>query len=244
MSSTTTTNPILASELFSISQGSANTGNGRWQCHWCGSKECLNEFTHDDVAPVPFIRSKSTAKCPVEPYICYGCWLWRRGKVTINLLAGGFKDGQLTKNHSWWITEEGAWALVSKLDYDEVWKLLIKPPKKFVLALRRSKDKIDTLIQLALANDPGGIVGETVLYFTLNNIPHSFTVYELTESVKLGKESYGPGVRALWDFLGEPPEEVRKKIPPPKDEPRKQGERQHKDNPKKTVKKVIQASGG
>lgn len=231
-----------ASDLFCISQGSVNTGDGRWRCHWCCAI-CMNEWIHDDVPPIPFVKSKSTALCPTESYICYGCWLWRRGSVTVNYLAGGFKDRQQAKNHSWWITEDGAWALKNRLDFDELWRRLVKPPKRFILALREEEAKIDTLIQLAVANDPGGIIAETPLYFTLNNIRHTYSIYELSESIRMGKEVYGPGVRALWDFLGAPPEDLQQKNPPPKNEPRKQGEKQHRDDPKKTIKKVVVASG-
>lgn len=235
--------PMLASELFAISQGSFNFGDGRWKCHWCGSELCTNEFAHDDVPNVPFLRSKSTAKCPIESYICHGCWLWRRGKTTVNFLAGSFQDSQLAKNHSWWITEQGACALKYQKDFDELYRLLSKPPKRFVLALRRPEDKVDTLIQLAVANDPGGILAKTPLFFTINNIQHEFTVYELTESFKNGKDVYGPGVRALWDFLGEPPDDVKSRHPSSKDDVRKQGEKQKRDNPLKTLEKVIAASG-
>lgn len=162
--------------------------------------------------------------------------------MTVNFLAGGFQDGQRSKDHSWWITEEGAWALKKQVDFDQVYRLLAKPPKRFVLALHEPGSKIDTLIQLAVANDPGGIIGETPLHFTFNNIPHTFNVYELSESFKMGKETYGPGIRALWDFMGEPPEDLRRKLPS-KEEPRKQGEKQTRDDPKKTIKKVVTTSG-
>lgn len=243
MSSTQQKRALLGSELFCLSQGSACIGTGRWKCHWCGA-DCLNEFVHDDLPPIPFMRSTSTALCPFETYICYGCRLWRRPRVTISFLAGGFKDGQTAKNHSWWITESHAWALKDKLDYDEVFKLLIKPPKKFILALKE-EGKTDTLLQLTKANDPGGIIAETPLYFTLNNIPHSYTIYELIESIRNNDpEPYGAGVRVLWNFLGGPPQEMKKKYQKDwKDEIRKQGERIVKDDPKKTIKKMVVASG-
>lgn len=236
------TQPLLGSELFAHSQGSTCNGDGRWRCHWCGGK-CQNEFVHDDPPPIPFVRSKSTALCPFETYICYGCWLWRRPRVTVNFLAGGFQDRQAAKDHSWWITEEGAWALKNPEDYQEVYRRLIKPPKRFLLALRGEKEKLDTLIQLCIANDPGGITGETPLYYTLNNIRHTYSIYELTEAIKLGCETYGPGIRALWSFLGEPPDDLKKKHPAPKEEKRGQGERIQRDDPKKTIKKVVVASG-
>lgn len=233
---------LKASELFAISQGTSCIGSGRWKCHWCGAP-CENEFVHDDPPPVPFVRSKSTALCPNESYICIGCWLWRRKRVSINFLTGGFKDGQEPKHHSWWITEKGAWGLGDKKDYDEVYKQLVQPPKRFALAFRLEKDKVDTLIQLMTANDRIGIIAETPLYFTVNNIQHTFSVYELTESIKNDKHIYGPGVRILKEILGEPPAEIKEKYPTSKEEARKQGERISRDDPKKTLKKVIVASG-
>lgn len=232
---------LYASDLFALSQGTQCHSNGFSKCHWCANPKCTSEFAHDDVPPIPFVRSKSTSLCPVEPYICYGCWLWRRERVTVRFLVDDFQDRQTAKNHSWWITEDNAYALRSQKDFDEVYRLLLKPPRKFILTLK--EPGFDNLLQLCVANDPGGILGETPLYFTLNNIKHSFTVYEVTEAVKNGPAAYGPGVRALWQFLGEPPEDVKKKNPAPKDDVRKQGEKIMRDDPKKTVKKVVVTSG-
>lgn len=233
--------PLTGPMLFAHSQGLVC--QGRWRCHWCGSP-CHNDFIHDDPPPIPFIRSNSTAKCPGESYICAGCWRWRRGKTTVNFLDGHYQDGQLLKQHSWWITEETALA-VAKGDGKYLYPLLLKPPKRFTLMLLDGQH-MDNLLQLAVANDPGGIIAETPLHFTLNNIPHTFSIYEMEEAVRYGPEAYGPGVRALFAFLGKVPDEIKQRFPPPdKEADRKgRGRPQPKDDAKYTTKRLIVASGG
>jgi hypothetical protein len=233
-----------AAAIFARSQGTDCVGNGYSRCHWCSSP-CNGDFHHDDPPPIPFIRSRSTAKCPTDPYICTGCWLWRRKHVTVTFLAGGMLDRQEARNHSWWITEENAWALRTNNDFKALFHLLVKPPKRFVLALRAPGENIDTLIQLAVANDPGGIIAETPLHYTLNNIPLSFTVYELIEAIRNGPAPYGPGVNTLWAFLGEPPDELKLMYPPIKDEEDKRGRGRPapKNDAKNTTKKLVTCSG-
>lgn len=224
---------LTAAMLYAISQGEECAGN--WFCHWCGSP-CDDKIIHDDPPPIPFLRSTSTAKRPAEPYICRGCWLWRRSRVSINFLAGrhkiiekdqeswraGFRDGQSAKDHSWLITDKVALAIESEQDKEEIWRFLIGPTKKFVLMLKE-RGKIENLLQLAIANDLGGILAETPLHFTFNNIPHQFSLYEIIESLKNRNSQSGPGVAALWRFLGAPPEDVRKKYPVRKVEQRGRG---------------------
>src|SRR5215472_11886568 len=110
---------LTAADLFAFSQGSCNNSSGFWKCHWCGS-DCSSEFTHNDVAPIPFFRTKTSAKQPSQPYQCVGCWLWQRPLVTTHFLGGGWKDRQTAKNHSWWITREEAKAIKPGV-YKDVW---------------------------------------------------------------------------------------------------------------------------
>ncbi len=165
--------------------------------------------------------------------------------MSVRFLGGGLLDGQDARNHSWWITEEGAWALQGIKDFIRLYQILIKPPKKFVLSLRVPGDKVDNLIQLAVANDPGGILAETELHYTLNNTQSSFTIYELIEAIRNGPGPYGPGINGLWGFLGEPPDDLKRKYPPLKDEESKRGKGRPlpKEDSKYTTKKVVVASG-
>lgn len=187
--------PLSAADLFALSQGSVNTGDQ--QCHWCGSA-CDRTWTHDDLPPVPFMRSSPSARCPGNAWVCAGCWLWRRGSVTVNFLGGGQKDRQKAENHSWWVTEEGAWALAPS-SKEAIYQQLLRPPRRFLLALRTD---IPTLLQLSLVNDNVGLDTQTPLKFTINNIPHQFTVYELTETLIHGPEGREPGSRALLRHFG------------------------------------------
>lgn len=49
------------SDILAVSQAMRNEGEDR--CHWCGSA-CERKWLHDDVAPLPFFRSRSTARNP------------------------------------------------------------------------------------------------------------------------------------------------------------------------------------
>ena len=221
---------LSASDLFALSQGCVNHGDQ--QCHWCGSA-CDRTWTHDDVPSVPFMRSTTTARCPGNAWVCAGCWLWRRGSVTVNFLGGGQKDRQKAGNHSWLVTEEGAWALGTD-SRQAAYDILLKPPRRFLLALRTD---VPVLLQLALANDHIGLDTQTPIKFTLNNIPHTYTVYELAETLRHGPEGREPGARALLRYLGpvrlpEPPPEVARVGRPNK--PVQDG---------RSTKKVIVASG-
>jgi hypothetical protein len=240
--------PLTASDLFALSQGSINDGK-IFKCHWCGSP-CGTDSPHDDVAPIPFVRSKSTAKCPSQPYICCGCYLWKRPRVSINFLGGTltdekgvernwFRDGQSAQNHSWWITEQGAWA-IERLDHPLLWDKLLHPPKRFVLAFKVPEQK--NLLQLLVANDPGGIVGDTPLYFTQGGTKYSFSVYELEEAIRYNPTPYGPGVNALFKIMGEVPKEVKKKYPKPL-ERKVDGRPPALPESRSVTKKVITASG-
>lgn len=236
----------LASQLYARSQG--YECKGPWRCHWC-SAPCLDEFIHDDPPPVPFQRSTSTAKCPAEAYICVGCWAWRRPRTTISFLSGGYLDKQEAKGHSWLVTDKQAWALRlgDFLDMDALYTQLLQPPRYFFLALRLPNDKIDTLLQLAQANCYEGIHANTPLRFTVNNIVHQYTVYELGEAMKNGPPAYGPGISALYRALGEPSAEAKKQVVPlqAKEEPSKKtaGRPKPKDDARHTTKKVVLASG-
>ncbi len=224
---------LLASDLFAISQGSKNAGPE--SCHWC-TAACDRTWFHDDRPPMIGVRiDTSTVKRPGSHYICCGCWLWRRPKVTACFLTGGYKDSQAAKNQSWWITEDHALAIEPR-DYTRLWELLLSPPHKFALALleKTSINEVNNL-QCALVNDNKEVKASTDLYFTISNVKYSYTVYELGFSVEHGPDGKDPGVQALWRFIGAPPETFKEK--------RKQG-RPKKAEERVTERTVRAKSGG
>jgi hypothetical protein len=189
--------PLLASQLYAISQG--HTCAGFHECHWCGGP-CDGRLTHDDPPPSIGVR-RQPCKRPANPYCCLGCWLFRRKRVTVSFLAGGYRDGRSPLHFSWWVTEKGAWAL-DKDDGPDLYECLLDPPSRFFLAMLDGADV--NHLQLAVANDnPPKSPADTKLHFTINGIPHDYTVYELTEALTsssvAGKE---PGVAALVKLLG------------------------------------------
>src|SRR5258708_35845025 len=121
---------ITAADLYALSQGCKNSGPD--SCHWCSSA-CQKLLTHDDVIPMPFVKSRHPTKRPGNGYICLGCWLWRKKRTTITYLAGGYKDGQTAKDHSWLITETTANVIASEEDFNKLYGFLVKPTGSFAL---------------------------------------------------------------------------------------------------------------
>lgn len=191
----------LASCLYALTNNTKNVGP--FECHWCAS-ECQSLWIHDDPPPIPFVRSKTTAKRPGSGYICAGCWLWRRKRITIEWLGGGYKDGQCPQKHSWWIARDGAFGLNPETSYSSLFDKLLKPPTEFVLSFVNGG--MDNLLQLSLLNQHDQIRADTSLHFTINNIPHCYTIYEL-ESALTSEDQNGcsPGVSALIKILGPHP---------------------------------------
>ena len=219
---------MLASELFATSQGSICSGEDR--CHWCGSS-CERLWPHDDPIVPPLFKTKSNALCPGNGYICHGCWLWRRKRVTVPFLVGGFQDGQEAGKHSWWITATGGWA-IRGADCLPLYRQLLEPPLAFALLLK-SADCPRSELHLAVANQHAKVMADTELFFTLDNKPLSYTVYDLDTALKVGEAGQSPGVQALFRFLGKPV------MPPAK--PKDKG-RGMEDG--RTTKKVVTAASG
>lgn len=190
---------LLASDVYALAFSIKN--DGKDQCHWCGAK-CERYWTHDDAPPIPFVRSFSTAKRPSSPYICTGCFLWRRKRTTVCFLDGDYKDGQCAENYSWLVmpVPNGAQAIISNGDKARLYEILLHPPKQFVLAITTGPSK--NLLQLSIANDKREIRADTILEFTVNNIPNSYTVYDLEDALTNEESSPSPGVRVLLNFLG------------------------------------------
>src|SRR5271166_4969243 len=99
---------MLSSELYASSQ--QDKCEGQFSCHWC-SAPCSTLYIHDDPPLTPFVRVNALARRPASAFVCKGCWLWRRGRITVDFLGGGQRDIQCPQNHSWYITPIGAWAL-------------------------------------------------------------------------------------------------------------------------------------
>lgn len=199
------------------------TCEGPEECHWCTSP-CDRKNPHDDPYPIPFVKTLSSAKRPGNSYVCKGCMIYRRPKVTINYLNGGFKDGRCLLHQSWWMDESGIYVL-GKDDYQALYQKLLNPPHQFVLSLIEEQFKVKNNIEDSVVNFNQPVAANTKLWYTLNNVRFSFEVYELGEAVKYGVEGKMAGVRELVRYLGpmEYETEERKRGRPPKkdDSPRR-----------------------
>jgi hypothetical protein len=194
-----------ASDLFAISQGAKNTGPEL--CHWCGSA-CTAQRLHDDPPPQPFRKNTSAAKFPGRLYVCNGCWNWRAPRRSVVYLAPSsdgthiIRDRQAAKDHSWLILPERAWALRKEFEGPSLYAILLEPPRQFALAIKDGD--FPTQIQSTILNDHAfDIRLDTELHFTVNNIPHSYTPYELDKGLRDGPNGRGPGVQALMRVFGE-----------------------------------------
>lgn len=183
--------------VYARSQGTVCTGD--CECHWCGSK-CGRQWIHDDPPRLVGQRPNGYSKIPNSPFICAGCWLFRRKRITVPFLHGGYKDSQSPRDYSWLITPDGAWAII-KDSFAKLYEKLISPPPIFCLSLLDGK--IENRLQLAFVNQNEQVRADSSFDFTINNIKHTYSIYELEEALKSG-DSGGvePGVRALITLLG------------------------------------------
>lgn len=191
--------PLQASDVYAISNSAKNKGED--ECHWCGSK-CQTKVPHDEPPPIIGYRPKFLPRRPGNGYVCVGCQLWRQGSITVRFFDEAnprFKDRQKPCLHSWWITKDGAWGL--RENAPNIYRSLLKPPCTFVLALLDGTG-VPNHLHCAIANDIAEIKADTQLHFTVNNIPHAYTVYELEAGLRGGKEGTLPGVQALIRYFG------------------------------------------
>lgn len=222
---------MTAAELFAKSQGAILEGDQR--CYWCESP-CSRSLLHND--PPLFIGEKHRhpVKCRQSPYQCVGCWLFARRRVTVRKVGGGFQDGQAAINHSWWITNEGAWVLNddNKL---ALYEYLLDPPKRFVLALKESAQS--NYLQSMVCNDPDEVLATTQLKFTIDGKVQTYTVNELDDAIEKNRkeqEEYpSPGVQALFRVLG---------VLPRRNGKRKVGRPRYDDRPEVKAHKILHAS--
>ena len=197
--------PLTAPQLYALSQEKPCTGTDR--CHWCGAP-CGRLNRHDEpAAPIDRrLKYRSTAKVPSSAWVCNGCWLFRRQSTTVFYLdRKTFMDRQAPQRHSWLIDERGAVAL-RKEDATEVYRYLLHPParKTWSLSLVTS-GTANNLHQGATNYTISGYTAASPLGFTLNNIPHTYSVQELELAARTGQvNGKEPGVRALFDHFGPP----------------------------------------
>lgn len=120
-------------------------------------------------------------------------------------------------------------------DYSKVYEFLLKPPIRFFLSLHSTGGPRNEL-HCTLLNDQPIIRADTELYFTLDNVPQSYTIYELETALKQGGVGRHPGVQTLIRYLGPGPQ---LNGPPTKQD------RGRPPNPKdgKVTHKIVRASG-
>ena len=171
------------------------------ECHWCGAKASQGVI-HDEPPPIPFIRSatQKLAARQRNPWLCNGCVLWRQSSITTWSLQGKIKDGRSPMRCSWWLTEKSALEIRLPDDAQALWKLLLKPPLRFCLALLEN-EKVNHL-QLCFLNDVARIEGETPLWYTLDGLELEYTVYGLEMALNFPEAERAPGVSALLRLLG------------------------------------------
>lgn len=208
-------------ELYASIEGRICQGTQR--CHWCGAG-CSQTYLHNEPPPVIGAPKLNVAKIPSSPYICHGCWLFRRGSITITFPDESRKDRCKPLEYGWFLTPGQALGIKPHDTLDEeglypskkLYEILLNPPPKFSLSII---DKGTTLYpQLTPVNDFKEIAKDTTLLFSLNNIQHNYTVYELEEALREPhivqwiegkpnwsdpKNSPSAGVRALLKRLGE-----------------------------------------
>lgn len=189
---------VQASDILAWSHGKEN--KGVLQCHWCKAP-CDRIHRHDDFVPIPFTKNKNLAKNPDGGYICNGCQLYHKPSVTGYYLDGTFRDRMCLKNCSWLITRTETKILRPKQDAEALYKILLKPPHQFVLSFITLPTTTNHL-HCTTANDYSIVEAGTPLHFTIDNIPHKYTVNELEEALKHEADGKEPGVRALVRLLG------------------------------------------
>lgn len=198
----------FASQLYALNHNVQCKGPEK--CHWCGAP-CERLWINDEPQNTPFVRGpKTTAKCPGNPYICVGCWLWRKKYITANFLDNSYLDRQTPANHSWLVTLSGV-NTIREADYVLLLDKLLNPHPKFVLSLldrnpttSGSPQAIKNHLQYNQINWNEKVQQDTPLKFTVNNIEYEYTVYELKKALENTQDSNGksPGVQELIRILG------------------------------------------
>lgn len=210
---------MKASELFAISQNSKCQGNR--ECYWCAAP-CDETHTHDEPMPRVILTKIIPAARPASPWICKGCFLFRRPSVSVfNLDKKWVKDRQTASKWSWLITEDECLAITR--DTKETFQsFLLSPPARFTLMLLH-KPNMENRLHDAFANDLLTVLEGTEMKFTVDNVPHTWTVANLKHAIINGPEGVEGGARFLLENFGPWTQ------PKEGEEPKKQGKRKLED---------------
>lgn len=184
---------MTASELYAISEG--KKCEGKRECHWCGAA-CEEKWLHDEPPLIIGVRRAFTVARPNNPWICAGCWLWRRPRITVRFLDDTFRDCQSPSKHNWLITSTAS-KTFDHSHHSVLYHFLTTAPPRFTLALRTSGSGTDVALHTAIVNETKDLTVNTPLFFTLDNIKHQFTLYELDEALRREATGKEPGVRVL-----------------------------------------------
>jgi hypothetical protein len=193
-----------APELYAISQSDRCAESSRHRCYWCGGNASSN-LPHKEPRPAPFQRSTLRfVACPSEVYQCRGCWLFRRGHVTIPFLSSrneDWKDARCPLDYSWLITPHSARAIRLTEDAGLLYETLLEPPLTFALSIISEERR--NPVQMAPVNDIQELLTGTVLAFAVDGIVMSYSPHEL-ERVLSTNDVNGlmPGTARLYSILG------------------------------------------
>lgn len=213
---------LTAAGIYALSQGARCQGTE--ECHYCGSA-CGRVLLHGEAIQIHLGRPAGGVRLrPGNPYVCVGCWHWKRKKLTASFLSGGYKDGATPAAYSWFCTTSMAWALTHECG-PKLYECLLKPPETFFLAVLDGDKPPDNLIQTAIANHQSEPKADQLYRYTINNVIHAYTVYELEQAALHGVEGREPGVQALLRMYGKIPAGLVAHVAtdPPEDEKRDRG---------------------
>ncbi len=213
---------LSPSQIYAIANN--GTCEGEMECHWCGSP-CKRNFFHDDVLPFTIGGKREYAKKPMSPYICTGCFLFRRKRITVWFPDKEFKDSQAPARHSLLYGKYECLAL-RKGSGKFIYPKLLSPSLFFVLAL--IDENQDNPIQHHVSNCFEVISSSMELEFTYNSKPFSYTINDLENALKHGMNGAPPGAAHLVRYFGEwefpkeekedPPKEIKRGRPFKEDE--------------------------
>lgn len=202
---------MRATELYALCQG--RRCQGRFECYWCGAP--CGDLHHHDGDPVrEFVRNPMNVLRPANPYMCEGCWLWRRPSQTVSFLGGGLVDRKCPLDFSWVITRDWAGGVRGDSDHyrKTLFTRLMNPAKIFCLSLIDGEGQRNHL-QTAMVNELDKVGVHSEITFTLNGLVHTYTPYDLDKAIK-GKVEAGGGVQVLLRLFGpykvEVPEEDKR----------------------------------
>lgn len=131
----------------------------------------------------------------------------------MRFLEGGFLDRQCPMDWGWFVSSEAR--AVRRDDSQALYRLLLNPPKAFCLALLDpleggGKVRAKNLPHFWTVNE-GETEKDKSVSFTLNNVPHEYTIWDLEAALSIKDAPQTPGVRALVRLFGiYPPLEARK----------------------------------